>query len=418
MTYIKSETAPNQSPNSIQAILQLGLVAAQQQDWLSLNNYLKQLPQTKSRKKAKQFILNQKDWEIASGLAVSMLIDADFQHKWSITKILPLFGENIIPTLTTLVKDTATEADVRWFICQVLGNFNNPAVILTLVELLDSTTDRELITIAGKTLTKIGDDAIDALQELLTKPQHRFLAVQSLYYIRTAKTIEPLIEIATDPEPKLREIAIKALGSFHDSRIPPILINALQDKVSRVRQEGAIALGFRPDLCHDLNLVDRLRPLLFDFDLEVCRQAAVSLCRMKNEAAAAALFEVLQAETTPINLKLDLVKALGWNEISVAIGYLEKALFNSTAVVAKEIIVVLGRNTIAALKSQAAQVLIKFWQNKSPQLESPLLRQALATSLGELGCDCGKEALEQLAQDSDRKVKLHGISALKKISAH
>ena len=418
MTYIKSETAPNQSPNSIQAILQSGLAAAQQQDWLSVSNYLKQLPQTKSRNQPKRFILNQKDWKIAFSLALSMLLDADFQHQWSITKILPLFGENIIPTLTTLVKDTTTEADVRWFICQILGNFNNAAVILTLVELLDSTTDRELITIAGKTLTKIGDDAIDALQDLLTRPQHRFLAVQSLYYIRTAKTIEPLLEIATDPEPKLRAIAIKALGSFHDSRIPPILINALQDKVSNVRQESAIALGFRPDLCHDLNLVNHLRPLLFDFDLEVCRQAAVALCRMKNEAAAAALFEVLQAETTPINLKLDLVKALGWNEISVAIDYLAKALPNSTAAVAEEIIVVLGRNTAASLKSQAAQVLVRFWQSQSHILESPLLRQALATSLGELGCDCGRKALEQLAKDSDRKVKLHGISALKKISSN
>ncbi len=416
MTDIKPEVS-HKPLNPIQTTLGLGLAAAQQQNWLSVNNYLKELPQTKSQSGKNKFLLNQQDWQTAFDLAIMMLLEADFQHKWSIVKLLPWFGEDIISTLTTLVKDPTTEGDVRWFICQTLGNFSNGAVILTLVELLDSTNDQELVAIAGKTLTKIGDNAIDALQDLLTKPQHRSLAVQSLYYIRTAKTIEPLLEVANDPQPELRAIAIKALGSFHDSRIPPIAIDALQDKASQVRQEAAIALGFRPDLCDDLDLVNHLHPLLFDFDLEVCRQAAVALCRMKNKTATAALSEVLQAETTPINLKLDVVKALGWSEISSAINYLEKALSNSMAAVTAEIITVLGRTTIRELKPQAAQVLVKFWQNQSQQLELPLLRQALATSLGELRCGCGRETLEQLAEDSDRKVKLYAVSALKKIPA-
>ena len=178
MTYIKPEAAPNQSFDPVQTVIQMGWAAAQQQDWLSVNNYLKQLPQSEKGKE-KKFVLNQKEWQMAFDLAISMLQKADFQHKWSIIKILPWFGADIIPTLTTLVKDTTTEADVRWFICQTLGNFNNEAVILTLVELLCSTDDQELVEIAGKTLTKIGDDAIEALEGLLNKPQHRLLAVQS-----------------------------------------------------------------------------------------------------------------------------------------------------------------------------------------------------------------------------------------------
>lgn len=418
MTYIKSEsTPPNQSPNSISAILHLGSAAAQKQDWLALNNYLKQLPQTKSRTRSKRFILKPKDWQIAFDLAISMLVNAEFQHKWSIVKILPLFGEEIIPTLTALIKDPTIETDVCWFICQALGNFSNPEVILALVELLESTTDAELIEMAGKTLTKIGDEAIDALEDLLTKPQHRFLAVQSLYYIRTAKTIEPLIKVATDPSLDLRAVAIEALGSFHNSHIPPILINALKDKASKVRRQAVIALGFRADLCQELGLVNHLRPMLLDFDLEVCRHAATSLCRMKNDAATAALFEVLQADTTPNSLKLDLVKALCWSEIPSGINYLEQALVTSTLVVTQEIITGLGRTSISELKPLSAEVIARYGENCFENLQESLeLKQALATSLGELRCSCGRKTLEKLAQDSDRKVKLHAISALKKLN--
>lgn len=415
MTYTKPEAAPNQSPASIQEILHLGLAAAQQQDWLLVNNYLKLLPQTKSRKQAKLFILGQKDWQIASNLALKMLFEADFQHQWAITKLIPLFGKNIIPTLTTLVKNETIEADVRWFICQSLASFPDETVILTLVELLQQTTDRELIAIAGKTLTKIGNEAIDALENLLTKPEYRLLAVQSLSYIRTAQTIEPLLKVTSDRDPQLRAIAIKALGSFHDSRIPPVLVTALQDKASHVRIEAAIALGFRPELCEELNLVSHLSPLLSDLNLEVCRQTAVSLGRMKHKAATTALFEVLQADTTPISLKIDLVKALGWSEISSAIDYLEKALVNSTEVVTQEIITILGRITVPELKLQATQALV-FWQRQVGQQLSPQLKQSLATSLGELRCNYARSTLEKLAQESDRKVQLHALSALRKLS--
>ncbi|MDJ0591255.1 MAG: HEAT repeat domain-containing protein [Pleurocapsa sp. MO_226.B13] len=413
MTYIKPETASNQLPTSVREILHLGLAAAQQQDWLSLSNYLKLLPQTKSRKKAKRFILVEKDWQIAFDLAILMLIEADFQHKWEITKLLPLFGGKIIPTLTTLLQDETVEVEVRWFVCQILGNFQDEEAILSLVQLLDSTKDPELIAIAGKTLVKIGNGAIEALENLLTKPEYRFLAVQSLSYIRTAETIAPLLKVTSDPDPELRAIAIKALGSFHDSRIPPVLVTALQDKASKVRQEAATALGFRPDLHDRLDLVNCLRPLLSDFNLEVCRQTSISLGRMKQKAATTALFEVLQADTTPVGLKIDLVKALGWSEISSAVDYLEKALANSTAAVTQEIITILGRITTPELKLQATQVLVN-WYSQNQQ-RSPRLKQALATSLGELRCNQASETLKQLAQDSDRKVRLHALSALKKI---
>ena len=414
MTYIKPETTPDRPSNSVREILHLGLTAAEQQDWLSVIDYLKSLPQTKSRKKAKRFILGEEEERIGYSLAIKMLLEADFQHKWAVSKVIPLFGISVIPSLIALLQDEAIEADVRWFVCQILGKFKDERVILSLVELLRRTKDRELIEVAGQTLIEIGNDAIAVLEDLLTHPEHRALAVQSLFYIHTPQTIAPLLTVIDDPDPQLRAIAIKALGSFHDSRIPPVLVAALEDKASQVRSCAAIALGFRPDLCCKFDLVNRLKALLFDFNLEVCSHSAVSLSRMKCESATKALFEVLQLETTPISLKLNLVKALGWSEISSAIDYLGQTLVKSTTPVSQEIITVLGRINVPKLKPQATRVLLNFWQNR-PQLSSDL-RQSLATSLGELRCESGRIVLEQLTQDSDRKVKLHAVSAMKKIS--
>ncbi len=413
MTYLKSEAADqskSQSVRAVKKILDLAQEAAQRQDWLEVSNCLKELPQSQ----AKLLLLESLQWQTAFDLALEMLLKADFQHKWEITKLLPSFGEDLIPPLASLVQDETIEAEVRWFICQILGNFPNQKVVLTLVELLQQTTDEELIAIAGKTLTKIGNSAIDALVNLYTQPQYRWLAAQSLYYIRTAKTIEPLLKITQDPQPELRTIAIKALSSFHDPRIPPVLIMALKDTASSVREEAAIALGFRWDLCQEFSLINHLRPLLFDLNMEVCRQAAVSLGRMKTKEANAVLFSVLQTETTPVSLKLDLIKALGWSEISSAIDYLNQALTNKSELVRQEIIITLGRITAQQLQQQSAQVLVNFWQQNQAACD-PQIKQALATSLGELRCSCAQITLEQLATDSDRKVKLHALSALKKL---
>ncbi|MBE9047807.1 HEAT repeat domain-containing protein [Pleurocapsales cyanobacterium LEGE 10410] len=412
MTYSKSETASNQLSLSTKELLNLGSIAAQQQDWLQLSNYLKLLPRGGTRSKAGLFILSKEDWQTALDLAIKMLVEADFQHKWEITKLLPSFGESAIPFLATLTKDEGIEIEIRWFACQILGNFEHQLVVVTLIELLQQTTDEELIAMAGKTLTRIGKGAVQALVELLSQPKYRALAVQSLSYIRTTETIEPLLTIVIDSEPELRTTAIKALGSFHDRRVPPVLITALQDIASSVRKEAAIALGFRPELCQELSLVAHLQPLLYDLNLEVCRQAAISLGRMKQTAAATALFEALKADTTPVSLKLDVIKALCWSEIPLGIDYLNQALANSNDLISQEIITALGR-VAPELQQLASQGLLDFWQNH--HINSPQLKQALATSLGALRCNCARPILEQLADDEERKVKLHALCALKKL---
>lgn len=416
MTYIEPDILSSklQSPlSTVEKVLVQASEAAQRQNWLDVSNYLKQLPQNKAQKQLKLFVLEAADWEIAFDLALTVLTQADFQHQWEISKIIPELGNKIVAPLTTLLLDETIEVEIRWFVCQILGNFPEQTVVLTLVKLLQQTADEELIAIAGKTLTKIGDNAIPALVDLYHQPQYRYLAVQSLYYIRTAQTIEPLIEIFKDLDGEIRTIAIKALSSFHDSRVASVLVAALKDKASSVRKEAAIALGFRPDLCQELDLISYLQPLLWDLNLDVCRQAAISLGRMKQAEANQVLFKILQAETTPVDLKRDVIKALGWSNIATAIEYLELALRDNSELISQEIITILGRIDSSDLKLQSAQVLISFWQNQ--HLPSPQIRQALATSLGELRCADAQSTLEQLAADSDRKVQLHALAALNKL---
>jgi HEAT repeat protein len=407
VTYIKSEAA-NRS-FSVRQILDLGLTAARQQNWLEVSNQLKLLPQGKT----KLFLLRPKDRQTAFELALRMLMEADFQHKWEITKLLPLFGDGIIAPLCTLAKDEKVEEEVRWFICKVLGKFPQQTVILTMVELIQQTTSSELVAIAEKTLVEIGDRAVDALVDLLEYPEHRLLTVRALSYIRTSKTIIPLLEVCKAKEPELRTIAIEALSSFHDDRIPAVLIAALQDKVSSVRREAAIALGLRANLCRELDLVTYLQPLLYDLNPEVCRQTAIALGRMKQPEAVAALFELLQVNTTPLELKLDLIKALGWSENTAAIICLKQTLNNCSEFIVREIITILGRTKTPELKPQAAKVLIDFWHHNRQC--APAVKQILATSLGQLHDHSARPILEQIAHSDDRKVKLHAVAALKKL---
>lgn len=408
MTYIKSERS-NRS-FQVEQLLAEALTAARQQNWLAVSDRLKQLPQNQ----AKSFLLTPAHWDVAFDLALKILLEADFQHKWEIAKLLPSFGAKVVTPLCTLVSNEAVEVEARWFICQVLGNFPQQAVILILIELLQQTTDEELIAIAGKTLTEIGDEAIDALVDLLSQPERRHLAVKSLSYIRTAATIEPLIEVADDPDSEIRTMAVAALGSFHDRRVPPVLLEALQDRASSVRKAAAIALGFRADLCQQLDLVAHLQPLLKDVNLEICHQAAVSLGRMGTDPATSALFEVLQTETTPISLKFDAIEALGWSESCSGIDYLQRALKTTEEALIQKIIITLGKISTPELKHQAALALIDLWQEQ-PGHYSPSTKQALANSLGELRYRAAQTILQQLIEDGDRKVKLHAVCALNKL---
>ena len=415
MTYSKLETKLDRQTSAINLILDLAIEATAQENWLQVNNCLRQLPLSKTSFKSASLV--NEHWETIFQLALQVLFNAEFQHKWEVIKILPLLGKKIIRPLIVLLEDETVAVETRWFICRVLSKFPEVEIVIALVKLLQQTSEAELIGIISETLTQIGTVAIKDLSELLSQPEYRLVAAKSLAQIRSSGTIEPLITVVKDSQPEIRTIAIEALGSFRDERIPPLLIAALQDTSASVRQEAAIALGFQVHWCQKLNLVARLQPLLYDLNLEVCSHAAMSLSKIGNQSAAGALFEPLKAAPTPLSLKLDLVKALSWSNLKIALDYLQQVLFsNPEEQLSQATVVALGRTSLADLKSPAAKILIDWGYSKQIQNISPPLKQALASALGELRATQARGILEQIAQDDNKSVQLHAIAALKKIT--
>ncbi|MEM8779570.1 MAG: HEAT repeat domain-containing protein [Cyanobacteria bacterium P01_G01_bin.49] len=352
-------------------------------------------------------------------LGLQILETGDFQQRWEVAKLFPKLGTQIIDPLLNILKNEAINLDCRWFICRILGEFNDTRVILALVNLLQTTEAEELSTIAAETLGKIGINTIDSLEQLLTNNHHKLLAVKALGQIRHSETILPLLRVVDDPDSNIRAIAIESLGSFHQADLMPLFINSLKDPVAVVRKEAIITLGMQPEFKEEFEVVEQLTPLLWDLNLEVSQQAALALGRIKDPVAIEALVTRLQSTFTPISLKQEIIKALNWIGNTQGLDALKQFLWQQeeSLEIVQTIIILLGDQTTATLKKQATQILIDFLKLEKTIIKEKQIKQVIAASLGELGQAIAINALNILVKDSEKTVQLHAIAALKKISA-
>ena len=413
MTFPHRETKTDRQTWENTKTIEQGLKAARQQNWLLVTRYLQQLPL--NNQQPTSIKLAPIIWEKGFELALSVLFYGDFQQRWEIAKIIPRLGKKVIHPLIALLEDEEVDIEVRWFISRILGQFNEPAIVIALVKLLQQTEQEELALVAAQTLANIGTAAIDALSKLLVEEEYRLLSVRALAHIRSVETLAPLLTVVNDPQPEIRAIAIETLGSFRDERIIPILLQALKDTEAKVRKEAVIALGFRLDIATKLNLVEKIEPLLYDLNLEVCCQAAISLGRIGNEQSMNALFKVLKSPLTPLNLKLGIVRALSWKSSELALNYLQQALLIEEEEICQEIIAVLGRLTENKLKARATHILVDFWHSAKGQISKPILKQNLAMAFSILGQQEAIVSLRQLSEDTEESVRLHAIAALRKL---
>ncbi|MBD0343303.1 MAG: HEAT repeat domain-containing protein [Coleofasciculus sp. Co-bin14] len=396
-------------------VLEPANTAAQQGNWSLLNQYLQQLPLPKKGTDTgtDSASLNYTDLEQVLNLALDVLCAGDFQERWDVAKVFPKLGSIAIDPLIEILEDDDADLELRWFAARVLGEFNHPTVITTLIDLLKTAEDEDLVAMAVTALSNLGNSAVDALTSLLADSQTRFLATKSLSQIRRPEIIEPLLGVVHDSEVSVRATAIEALSSFHDSRIPPVLLDALDDRAAVVRKEAVIGLGLRSDLREEFDLLNRLKPLLYDFNIEVCRQAAIALGRLGTDQAATALFEVLKSPATPVPLQLDLARALGWVRTAKTLDYLQQALAEASVESALEIIRVLGRFEESNLKRKAAQILLNFLNSEHPTATEATIKKAVAQAWGQLGDVDAIDGLVGLLADPTDSVKLHAIAALK-----
>ncbi|MEP6518642.1 HEAT repeat domain-containing protein [Microcoleus vaginatus] len=395
-------------------LLQKAQVAADRQNWPGLVECLQEVT-AKGSKPQEQHILEQ-----AVSLAIQALEWGDFQDRWEIAKVLPNLGNCAIAPLIAVLEDEDADTEPRWFAARILGKFDRPEVIQALVELVKN-SDEELSQIAAETLGNLGQTAIESLATLLQQKDSRQFATAALAQIRRTETIAPLLSVAADSQVAVRAAAIEALSSFHDSRIPPVLVAALKDPATAVRKEAVRALGVRAYLDAELDLVNLLKPLLSDIRLEVCQQAAIAIGRVKTDAAAAALFELLRSPTTPVELQIETVRALIWMETATALAYLHQTLItqitNINSPIYQEIVTVLGRVEKPELKAAAAEILIDLLKTNHPAVQEAVSKKSLALGLGKLGDMRGLDALISMLADADSSVRLHCMAALKQLGA-
>ncbi len=380
--------------------------------------------------------LSEQNPEVVLNTALTLLDEGDFQQRWDAAKILSNLGNLAVEPLLHILQDEEDDLEKRWFVARILGEFDAEKVMEPLVNLLNrakteaTEEDISLQEMAAATLAGLGGSAIAPLSRLLEQENSRLFATNALAQVRDAATIPPLLTVVNDPDPQVRAVAIEALGSFHDPRVPPVLLQALTDPVAAVRKEAVIGLGVRPDLVNDYNLVEQLKPLLWDIRAEVCQQTQFALGRFKTDEAATALFEQLQSDSVPNPLKIDAIRALGWISIPSALTDLQQFIWqlnpkvnpnlplssnSDDLILCQEVIQVLGRVESSHLQEQATTILIDLMNQNHPALVHPTIKQLIALNLGKIGGTSALDPLIQLLEDPNPSVRLHCISALKQL---
>ncbi|WP_313933712.1 MULTISPECIES: HEAT repeat domain-containing protein [unclassified Calothrix] len=404
--------------NNINQLLMQAQLAHDAADWSSLILYLQQLT-LKVNSKNPEIEQNREQW---LELAMAILEQGDFQQRWEITKVFTQLGDMAIAPLIAILEDEDAEEEVRWYAARILGEFQQPDTIVSLVQLLKTSDNQELKLMVATALGQMDTLAIAELTELLAEESTRLLAVRSLTYIRRKETIAPLLTVVEDTQPTIRLAAIEALSSFHDERIPPVLLKALDDFSTPVRLAAVQGLASRADLCQTLDLVTQLQPKLHDLSEDVACAAAIALSRMGSDKAADCLFPVLLSPYSSVKLQLEIIRALSWLETATALKYLQQAFAQMKSErLWQEIVTVLGRVQKPELTALATEILLEILQSHHPAKEIAHIKSAIALALGHLGNIQAIEPLILLLADPEPAVRLHAIAALKNLapeSAH
>lgn len=374
---------------------------------------------------------------------VAALEEDDFYTQWESAKQLSRqvaqWGDRTIPYLINRLQAT-TNPDIQWFLVRILAQFDQIEVIEAIAQLLTTTQNEDLQTEICKALTHIGHGAIETVSELLdcSHPiERRILATRVLACIRRTATIEPLLSVAEDENPQIRAIAIEALGSFHDARITPVLLAALEERAAAADAPVCIevirTLGRRSDLLPQTDLVGPLQQCLLDQNSQIAKESAIALGRLGTKDAVVALGDAL-IRPVATTVKVAIVRALGWIDSYRSVQLLAIAFRQCAPLimpaVKPEIARALGQTYDPSLRSQATQPLIDWLQthlneihsneivNPDSRSESDTLlelKRAIVLALGRLGEIASIKALISLLASSDEQITIHILSALHQI---
>jgi len=368
--------------------------------------------------------------------AIAQLALEDFHSQWDhakqFSRQFSRWGDRVIPLLIHQLQ-TQPDPDTQWFLVRILSQFEHPDIVTVLARLLVTTPSEELQREVRKALSSLGESAIETLSKLLVASDEeaplgaqRMLAARTLAHIRRSAVIEPLLGITEDPDPALRAIATEALGSFHDPRITPVLLAALQDEPA-ICIEAIRTLGRRRDLLATTDLVTPLQRCLIASDEAVACECAIALGRLGSEAAVAALGQQL-VQPLPTAVKVSIVRSLGWLNVASSVQYLAQS-FDATVpvimpAVKKEIAQALGQTREVELQAIAATPLIEWLKTSqtaeqkgefAPDSDSFALLQTILSALARLGVTEAIDSLIPILSTADPRIRMHALSALKQI---
>ena len=366
--------------------------------------------------------------------AIAQLTTGDFHSKWNaakqFSKRLDNWGDRPAEPLIQRLQ-IESDPDNQCFLVRALSQFEQPAVVEAIAHLLVTTPAETVQTEATKALTALGNSAIGPLAQLLASnrlPQ-QILATRALAHIRRTAVIDPLLSVATHPNGQLRAIALEALGSFHDPRITPLLIAAIQDEPA-IAQEAIRTLGRRSDLVSKTDLATPLSQALESPHEAVAKESAIALGRLRTPTAIRSLSALLsQPKPTPV--KIAAVRALGWIGSAAAIEALAEAFSYEAPVimpdVQQEIARSLSQVNNADLRTIATPPLLNWLstyaaaQNQSQRhaaasrIDTFSLKQSIITALARLSARSALDSLVQTLSDPDPRIRIHSLSALKQI---
>ncbi len=396
------------------------IIAKQNNNWNELYHCLQALATVTLEKSEQEGLIL---------LVVNSLKEEDFSARWDLIKILPKFGSALIEPLIKLLEDPRQEVEVRWFVGKALSEFKTPGAILSLTKLLQTTEEETLQEMASQALAQIGASSIENLVQLLPQENLRGFVIEALTRIAHPNVIPYLIEAAEDPSPSIRQKAIEALSSCPDAQITPLLLKALTDPINAIKKEALIGLKSWCKPSYREALFPPLARLIHSVDYEVAHQAIINLALLGDDQALEKLQELLLSPFSLEKSKKTTIRALSWLEIHQATSIIILALSNENLIVVTEAITVLGRVTNETLKAEASQAIVNYYytelefhtmlassyrDNGQKLLED--LKVAISVALGELGGDDVPKLLEVLSLDPQPRIRLHAITALKKLS--
>lgn len=396
--------------------------AAKNSDWATVAFILQEVVAQKSSQG-----LERSTQQLLVNLALGCLSNGHFQTRWDISKVIPQLGAIALPALLPIVHTIDFDEEdweYLWFAARLVGEFDHPDAIATLLTLLQSETP-ELVKVASDALANRGAVIVADVANLLSCPSARLGIAQTLAKIDHPSIIEPLLVLVDDGVAEVRAIALEALMRYADERIVSSLIRSLADPSARVRQAAVTGLGLQAQQVSSQDIVPLLEPLLLDFNGQVGRQAAIALGRLRTIEGLNALDRAWRSPYISEPLRHEMVQVMGRGQQEDALlmlqRYLEEQLGTTdvhaapTQRLCHTIIATLGRVESPMLQSTATQILIESLHGQPSISQLPQLRQAIAFSLGQIGNAQAIEALIQLLADEDTGVRLHAIAALKQI---